>query len=222
MTVLPDDTALDMLSFALSGPGIVATAAFLVSGTAVLFSFADIGPKRAKSSVSYLLQVTVPASRAVERPDGTVARLRQGETVLQFNSLEECTTVAKRLEEPGVEYMVLRTSAFALKEVYKYPRPTDAVGSRWPRNMVEFRDETDPQARWAEYEQIDAKDDVDREWSSFMKRMAPIQFTRRKECRLCAGTGKVRCFKCGGVGSREKFKCDCLKGKRACEWCENS
>ncbi|KAI0563630.1 hypothetical protein FGB62_37g328 [Gracilaria domingensis] len=219
MNALPDDTALDMVSFALSGPGIFAAAAFLVSGTALLFSFAEFGSKKTRLSATYILQITLPSPRSVERPDGTVARLREGETVLRFNSLEECTTVAKRLEEPGVTYSVLRTSFTAVKEVYKYPRPLNALGSRWPQNLVEFRDEPDPQARWAEYEQIDAKSDLDMEWSSLMKKMAPIQFTNKKDCRLCAGTGRVRCFRCGGVGSKGNFECDCTEGKRACEWC---
>ncbi|PXF42491.1 hypothetical protein BWQ96_07753 [Gracilariopsis chorda] len=221
MSALPDDTALDMLSFALSGPGVFATAAFALSGIALLLSFAEIGQRKNSPSTYFFLRVTLPSSMQVEGPDGTVSNLREGENVLRFRSLEACTTVAKRLEGPDVEYSVLRTTATSIKEVFQYPQKLRAAGSKWPQDLVELRTETDLQARWAEYEQIDAYDDVDKEWSSLMKNMSPIQFTGRPECRLCAGTGKVRCFRCGGVGSREQFQCDCMQGKRACEWCSN-
>lgn len=221
MSALPDDTALDMLSFALSGPGVVAAAAFTLSGVGFLLSFAEIGPRRNAPSAYFFLRVTLPSPMKVEGPDGTVSNLREGENVLRFRSLEACTVIAKRLEGPDVEYTILRTTATSVNEVFKFPQNLRAVGSKWPQDLVELRTESDPQARWAEYEQIDAYTDIDKEWSALMKGMSPIQFIGKPECRLCAGTGKVRCFRCGGVGSSAQFQCDCLRGKRACEWCAN-
>lgn len=222
MNALPNDTALDMVSFALSGPGLYATAAFALTGAVLIFSLAEIGPRRDSIKGALFLRVNIPLARSIELPDGTVSRLREGENLLPFESLEACRTVAKRLEEPSVTYSIYITKASGIKELSTYPRNLDAAGAKWPRNLIGLREESNLQARWDEYEQISSRDSVDDEWSSLMKNLSPIQFIARTDCRLCGGTGTVRCFRCGGVGSRRNFQCDCMRGKRVCEWCGNS
>lgn len=221
---LPDDTAPDMLSFALSGPGLAAAAIFVLSIAAFIFSFAEVGPRKRKQfqNISFILCVNLPSEKSAEVPNGGIRRLREGETMLQLGTFEACTAVARSLEGPGVTYAIYRADPAGLRALTKFPSPQDAAGANWPRGIVPKADENNPQARWEEYQQLGAGGDIEKEWNSFMSKMSPIQRVAPSECKLCGGSGQVRCFRCGGVSrSGGTFSCDCKKGYRECEWCRD-
>lgn len=219
---LPDDTALDMLSFALSGPGVAAVAAFLIGGVAVTFSVAEVGPRRSGVSQrsAFLLRVDLPSPVRVELSNGTVKSLREGETVLQLHSLEACTAAARALERPGVSYTIYRADASGLRTYTTYPKEINAKGGSWPRGFLRDSEDATPDARWEEYQRLGATDDIDEEWVKMMSGLSFIQVSNDKECKLCGGLRTVRCHRCGGVGTRGgQYTCDCSDGRRPCEWC---
>lgn len=221
---LPDDTAVDMLSFALSGPGIFTTSVFTVSALAILFSFADIGPRKA-SPTFYLLRVELSASTVVEMPNGSVQALRAGEAILRLQSYEECMVVVKRLpEERGVRYLIYRAGNGEMRLLSEFPKKINAIGGNWPQGVVQKEDEKEMQARWEEYSMLGEIGDVDKEWYKFLERLGGISIERGAECKLCGGVGYRRCHKCGGASRRGRkllggFVCDCEAGRRKCEWC---
>lgn len=229
MAAVPDDTAVDMLTFALSGPGIAAALVFLGGLTATLLSFAELGPRRTSPARGVvLLRVTTSAPLRVELAAAGTTTLRAGETVLRFSTREECTAAARALEAAAehsgcdLEYKVYSAGASGVAELSQGPRGLDAPGST--RRDVEVVDGTsDVDRAIAEYEQAGARDEIDREWSQVVERLAPIRFEKVDPCKLCGGKGTTRCSRCGGAAKASAaFECRCEGGRVQCEWCGGS
>lgn len=223
---LPDDTALDMLSYALSGPGVAAAALLAFSGLTVLFSFFEVGPRRGRSPTVFFLRADLSKPTRVELPDGSVRALRQGESVLRLPSREACSAVASRLPIDGLRYSVYRAENGALQLVKEFPGTgvdvDGAVG--WPTGVVQADDESALGARWEEYQRIGESLDLNREWQKVLDGLSGVELVQEgAECKLCGGSGYVRCHRCGGVGTSrgnaKGFVCDCDHGKRQCDWC---
>lgn len=215
---LPDDTALDMLSFALSGPFFLVTGVFTAGTLALLFSFGEVGARRERASDFFFLRVQIPAATNIELPDGSVKCLRPGESVLKLHSREACTAVARRLPREGLSYSVYKTSGESMAVVEEWPRNMNAEGAAWPEGVVQREDEGMLDARWEEYQRLGEGSDVDEEWKKVVESLGGVQVVRN-DCKLCGGTGFKRCYRCGGVGGKGSFQCDCEGGQRACEWC---
>lgn len=221
---LPDDTALDMLSFAMSGPGLFVGTIFALSGIAIVLLFGEVGPRQANSSTFFFLRLEVPSPTRVELPDGSVRNLRAGETLLRLSTREACTAVARRLPQDGLKYSVYRAGGGSMTLLQTFPKEINAKGGAWPSNVVQRRDEGFLDARWEEYQRLGENSDMDDEWKKLMGRLTPIQF-EDGGCKLCGGTGYKRCHKCGGASTNARvgssFECDCEGGRRRCEWCAN-
>lgn len=220
---LPDDTAVDMLSFALSGPGLGATGLFALSGLALVLAFGEVGPRsRAKDPTFFFLRITLPSAANVELLDGSVRTLRAGETVLRLNSREECTAVARRLPQQGLSFSVYRAGTRGMTLLQSFPKDLNVPGASWPTNVVQGPDERLLDARWEEYVRLGEDSDVDQQWSDFVGKLTPFK-VEINDCKLCGGTGYKRCHVCGGANANEKngagFQCDCDGGRRRCEWC---
>lgn len=236
----PEDTALDMLSFALSGPGLGAGAAFIAAVAGFVVAFAEVGPRRdARAEVFHVLRARVSGgSMRVETAQG-VRAVGEGETVLRLGRFEECTAVSKALEKEAarrglsLEYAVYRAQGEGLAELFRFPREVNAPGGAWARDAVVEEEQGTLDARWEEYLRLGdgAADEVDKEWAAVMKRLSLIQFETEKDprsskdCKLCDGSGLQRCYKCGGAARGKNggsFVCDCESGKRPCPWCSSS
>lgn len=112
---IPDDKAGEMVTYALSGPGIIAFVAVLSLVAFMFLSFAELGPllrnsdsknrsrndaQQQKLTRPFILRVTVhDCNPIVELPEGGVQRLHDGvETVLWFHSHQAADAVAKQLQ----------------------------------------------------------------------------------------------------------------------------
>lgn len=220
---LPDDTAVDMLTFALSGPGIVALLASTALGAFLLFSFAEIGSNRPRAAKPFFLRLSIPAARNVEFPDGAVRSLRQGESLFRFDSREMCEAVAKPLRQHGASYTVYRMDGLSVRQMSKWPRDFNAPGGSWPTDVIREEDVGLGRA-WEEYQRIGETDKLDIQWKQFVEKLGGIVVDNTKgSCRLCGGSGLTRCFRCGGIKpiAGSAFICDCKEGRRPCEWCAN-
>lgn len=163
----------------------------------------------------------------MEIPDGSVRTLRAGETVLQLRSQEECMAVAKQLpDEKGLKYSIYQAGNGEMRLLGEFPKEANAVGRRWPQEVVQKEDSKELQARWDEYAVLGEIGNVDKEWQRFVQSMGGIYVQKKGECKLCGGVGYRRCHKCGGAGGRRnlqrEFICDCEGGRRKCEWCGQS
>lgn len=213
---LPDDTALDMVSFALSGPALIAGSAFTAFGLAFLFSFAEVGPREQPVN-TYFLRIDIPTTRVVELPNGTARQLRAGENVLLLGSKEECLGLGKRMEGEEVSYSVYEASGGNMKLLGQFPRDVNAVGGAWSAMMGEVEEK---EGRWAEYAQLGEIGDVENEWRKVVDQLGGVRVEATRDCRLCGGSGYRRCHKCGGASGRGgEYVCDCQEGRRRCEWC---
>lgn len=222
MVASPDDTAVDMLTFALSGPGIVSFAAFFSITGAIAFNYFEFGPRRPRAvSTAVYLRVFVPSPRNLELSDGSVRALAKGKTLLRFDSREIADAVARRMRAPGVLYTMYKLDGVAVRTLSTWPRDVNVPGVQWPSDVVD-EDTDDAEARWVEYEQIGNSTTLDKQWKDFVEKLGGVTLDNPEdECRLCGGTGTTRCNRCGGAPALENrsFDCDCKDGRRPCEWC---
>lgn len=220
---LPDDTAVDMLTFALSGPGIVAFLALFSIGGFLFLSFAELGSGRMRTSKPFYLRVSLEKARLMEFPDGVVRRINSGESLFRFDSREMCEAVARPLREDGARYTIYRLDGLAVRTLSEWPREINAAGARWPAtDNGKDGKELDV---WGEYDRIGEMGKIEKQWKNFVNRLGGIIIDNSTSpCRLCGGSGYTRCFRCGGVGTSRNanFICDCQSGRRPCEWCSQS
>ena len=235
---LPDDTAVDMLSFALSGPGLFASIAFALGALGSLFTFVDMGPRRIQQQkITFLLRIVLSTSRRAEFTNGSVRALRKGENLVKLNTREECSAVTDALQPYAESWDLFRAVGMDMKLIEQFPKDIDANGATWPTDVVDQRDRNDVAARWEEYERLGSEiGSIDKEWKQVLSNLSPLQFVgdRNRDaaandidtCKLCGGTGYVRCHRCGGVSANQQkgatFVCDCKAGKRECEWCNSN
>lgn len=228
-TPQPDDTAVDMVTFALSGPGITAFGIFLALSAIIIFTNFEIFPKRrnARMDNPFFIRISLDKSMSSEFPDGTVRRLSKGESIFRFPSREACEAVARTLQKVPSRYVIYRLDGVSVKTLSTWPHEINvSKKASWPDEKSTNQPATDtPTAArlWDEYERIGAVDKVDKQWSAFMQKMASPVFEdpEAAPCKLCGGSGFTRCFRCGGVTPIEgsSFTCDCQQGRRPCEWC---
>lgn len=231
VTPQPDDTALDMVSFALSGPGIFAFGAFATISAIILFTNFDLFPRRGntspRSTTPFFIQVRLEQPATVEFPDGVARRVPKGESIFRFPSREACDAVARTFQKQSCKYAIYRLDGISVKTLTTWPRDINVPNSAWPANssFIQGDDNSAPESAcaWDEYERVGSVGELDHDWSSFLRSMGsgPIVEHSRAPCRLCGGSGFTRCFRCGGATPVEgsSFICDCQQGRRPCEWC---
>lgn len=227
----PDDTAVDMLTFAMSGPGIMAFGLFFAISAIILFTNFEILPKRRETRRDnpFFMRISLNKSISVEFPDGVVRRLSKGESIFRFPSREACEAVARSLQKVPSRYVIYRLDGVSVKTLSTWPFEVNVSKKAWPSDESTDQSSTDkstPARLWDEYERIGAIGKLDEQWSAFMKKMAGPVFadSESASCKLCGGTGFTRCFRCGGAAGASpiegsSFTCDCQQGRRPCEWC---
>lgn len=239
---MPDDTAVDMLTFALSGPGVIAFAALFSIGGFLLISFAEIGNINNNTSIynedgkggrrrgrgrsgPFYLRVCMETRRAIEFPDGIVRTLNPGESILRFDSREMCEAVARPLrEQQDVQYTLYRLDGIAVRTLSTWPREINAPGAKWPAEDSR-KTEKDLDFLWDEYSRVGQLGKLEKNWKDFINQLGGVVIDNSNApCKLCNGTGYRRCFRCGGVTviGNATFTCDCQNGRRPCEWCSSA
>lgn len=227
-TPQPDDTAVDMLTFAMSGPGITAFGLFLAISAIILFTNFEIFPKgrETRSDNPFFMRISLKKPMTVEFPDGVVRRVSKGESIFRFPSREACEAVARSLQKVPSRYVIYRLDGVSVRTLSTWPFEVNVSKKAWPNDESTDQSTTDKStlARlWDEYERIGAIGKLDEQWSAFMKKMSGPVFVDSKSasCKLCGGTGFTKCFRCGGASPVEgsSFTCDCQQGRRPCEWC---
>lgn len=231
----PDDAAVDMLTFALSGPGYAAVAICLAAAATVLLPYFDIGPRRTPPGVPdepqqrrnrgktaiptvFYLQVTLPTSHITEFPDGRTRLLKEGDSILRFRSREECEAVARPLRMHATSYFIYRLVGLSMQKLSIWPRRVNRAPSStptFPGDNDASSEPVDPSAVWAQYEMLGATDEVEANWSKFMSKQPSISFTNINASDGGAdapfaddGTRNVApCKLCGGKGTTRCYRC---------------
>lgn len=240
---LDDETAVDMLTFAMSGPGIIALASFISLSIVVFLSFYELGPFFTKKKTSnmplrpFMLRIQLDKPVKVEFAEESMVRsISRGESIFKFSSLEALNAVACQLRPvKGAKFSAFRLDGMSVRTLVNWPSDINVQGAKWMDNKVNQREkgvvEKDLQVVWDEYERIDAFTEVDKEWMDYVKKLDGLLIDSDddgNECKLCGGSGYTRCFRCGGVTSDGKgiknksFSCDCKNGRRPCEWCSST
>lgn len=222
------DGAVDMLTFALSGPGVEAVILSLAVGATILFSNFEIGPRALRApSPAYFLHLKIPKAHTAELPDGTIRDLKAGETILRFSSLSECESAAITLRRFSSRNIIYRMDGVSVKTLSTHHHNPNTPQATWPTETYGARDappsSDDSRARaWAEYEMLGAYGKVDAEWAAFVQKLGGFSIAEETApCKLCGGSGYTRCHRCGGVkpSKGSTYVCDCVQGRRPCEWC---
>lgn len=174
-TPLPSDTAPDMLSFALEGPGIIALGGILLSGIGVVVSNFRPGyllNKPQVPEVEYVLKIESETSlRFVEPGSGIARAVPAGSTELRYTTVLALRSTVDALEavadSEGVELQawVWRTGKIGLRPIL--PRAYNAHGGRWEQRAVQPGTEDADRIRF-EYDAMGPTDDIDEEWARLM------------------------------------------------------
>ncbi len=229
--ILPSDTAPDMVTFALSGPGLAAGGMFLGLCLAYIGMYVEFGPRRnGNNTIAYILRIST--DQMLTYYDGQ-RQLRRGESVLSFPDMRAayavCTELENAARKSGVDLRVWLSTmggGGVKSERVLVPRELNAAGGLWRERAV-AEGVSDAEKVRFEYDAIDSDDSIDKEWASVMRDLPRLQIVRSGEgmCKLCGGTGTRRCARCGGVtGTRTDgtFKCHCENGRVPCDFCGGS
>lgn len=223
----PDDTAVDMITFALSGPGISTFGIFLAVSAVIILTNFEIFPKRRDAPMEnpFFMRILLDKPMTLEFPDGAVRSLSEGESIFRFPSREACEAVARNVQRVPSRYVIYRLDGLSVKTLSTWPYEVNVSKQAWPDTAIreQTADDSSSARMWDDYERIGAVDKLDKQWSAFMQQMASPVFSDEETapCKLCGGTGFTRCFRCGGASPVEgsTFTCDCQQGRRPCEWC---
>lgn len=200
----PDDTAVDMMTFMLSGPGWAAWGLFLASIGALVSAFGAVGPEdaRAPRLSAHVLRVRTARALRVALADGP-RDVREGESVLAFEDATAALAAARALEDAA------QAARCAGELQVWHARFDTARGVAAEKALV-------PRAPV-----MDEKDDIEKEWAETMRRLATPRIVRAGEgkCKLCGGAGNRRCSRCGGARVSGAFRCSCEEGRVPCDWC---
>jgi hypothetical protein len=224
-----DETAPDMLTFALSGPGWGAAALFVAVCGIWLARFAEFGPRRAVTTF-HCLRVLASRSLRVELSSGAITEIpANAERIIRESTFDAIDAVARKVEQAasrvGAEcsYTLYRANGDALVPLRQYPRRVDAAtATGWIEDGNRTQGD-DKNARWDEYARMGNYSSIEKEWKSVMQGLGGV--TRetaesRDTCKLCGGKGFQRCSRCMGASANGTVTCEkCIDGRVPCSWC---
>lgn len=241
--VLPSDTAPDMLTFALSGPGVWGVFLFLGVCAAFSFRFLSFGPRPASSMSSGAFILRVVSDKAFAYGRVTHERIREGENILPFGDRLSANAAMEDLVANAGRYgavieVYLSKIAIGNNSTETRLRSSaddrNAPGGRW-RNREVTDGTSDKDKVQYEYDSLpDSTDNIDEEWAATMRKLRSVNGSELSlsttpspksnlECKICGGLGSRRCTRCGGVSrAGGTFKCTCISGRVECEYCEGS
>jgi len=241
--VLPSDPAPDMLTFALSGPGVLSFCVFLGVVSLFSFRFLSFGPRfpGSLSSGAFILRVVSDKPFAYGRV--THERIRKGENILPFNDRLSANAAMEDLVQNAGRYGAvievylskLAFGATSREEPIKSSREDrNAPGGRWKSREV-LDGVSDKDKVQFEYDSLpESADNIDEEWAATMRKLRSVNGSEldissspstasNRECKMCGGVGSRRCTRCGGVSrAGGTFECTCNSGRTTCEYCEGS
>jgi hypothetical protein len=224
-----DETAPDMVTFALSGPGWVAAALAVAVGGIILARFVEFGPQ-SKSPVFFCLRVSVTRPLRVELPTGAPLEIQaNSERILRESRLEAIEAVARNIEQEAsrvgsqCSYTLYRADGEILLPLRTFPRTVDAEdaigwidGESKPQN-------DEKNLIWDQYMRLGSYGSAEKEWKSVLESLGGV--TRedpdnQNSCRLCGGRGYQRCSRCMGASANGAVVCaKCVNGRVPCSWC---
>lgn len=231
--ILPSDTAPDMLSFALSGPGLIAGGLFVSICLSYIGMFLEFGPRsNSMDAVSYILRINT--DKPLRYDDGRRI-VQSGECVLSFPDMYSANVVSNELEQSGrrngakLNVWISTMGGQGVKsERMLIPRAVNAEGGKWKQHEV-VEGVSDVEKVRFEYDSIDNENNhIDKEWIRYKRdKMTSLRIVNNGEgmCKLCGGSGTRRCPKCGGVTATNvggTFVCNCENGRVTCEFCGGS
>eukprot|EP00186_Timspurckia_oligopyrenoides_P001510 CAMPEP_0182446622 /NCGR_PEP_ID=MMETSP1172-20130603/4314_1 /TAXON_ID=708627 /ORGANISM="Timspurckia oligopyrenoides, Strain CCMP3278" /LENGTH=230 /DNA_ID=CAMNT_0024642575 /DNA_START=141 /DNA_END=833 /DNA_ORIENTATION=+ len=230
-----------MIQFALSGPvfGFAAVSLFSLVFVGSRFyqnPFSDSNgiSENGANSETFFLVINAESAVDYESPiQGSLERIKEGESIIQFDSIVHCTATRTAVAEAAE-----KQKCFLQMAVYRGMANSLQFGPNSSRENVQFDGnmiwnssssqftESGLEKVWEDYIQSEyPMDAVDKEWSAVMKKLSAVEFKGSSEprtgCRLCASTGKRKCWRCGGQGSTESPCSLCADtGSVDCEWCK--
>jgi hypothetical protein len=226
-----DETAPDMITFALSGPGWVAAALAVAVAGVFLARFAEFGPQ-SRSSVFFCLRVSVSRPLRVELPTGVALEIQPNrERILRESRLEAIDAIARNIEQEALRvgsecsYTLYRAEGEILKPLRQFPRVVDAEDAvGWMDGESKSLDD-EKNSIWDQYLRLGNYGSVEKEWKSVLENLGGV--TRESQdnpnsCKLCGGRGSQRCPRCMGASANGAVVCTkCVKGRVPCAWCAN-
>lgn len=241
-----DESAPDMLTFAASGPGWIATALAVFAVALVFRSYFEFTPREKNRSMDsglpskldsaqFYLNIRTDRRLRVELPSGIVAVLPANELTVIRETRHEivdamASTVVRAAEQAGAscEYKIYRFRGDGFSLVRTYPEPIDAADV--PGWIEEDRQNpvSENEARWDEYSRLQSEGPIEREWRSLVQNLGGVvrqegEMKPGKTCKLCGGFGTRRCNRCMGAAQTSSFTCnECSNGKVSCDWCGGS
>lgn len=185
------ETAVDMLTFALSGPGFVAFAALISVGLFLFLSFGELGVffQRNRGTVAsannpypYMLRVILPKrSGRIEFPEEGVGReISRGESIFKFSSLQALNVVAGQIKPiQGAKFFKYQLNGMSVRTLAKWPPEKGEIDAEvsWPKledgvpeeeKKADNPMDPDLQRVWDEYEQMGAFGKLDKEWKDYV------------------------------------------------------